>query len=193
MPSAESTLGQLRERLLTRLGSAKPFEQLVYRSSTPKYATETDLITGEGSKRQGGRWNPLGIAVVYASLTPETALAETLAHNRYYNLPIEDAMPRTFVALQVKTQCILDLTDGQVRQRLRFSLDAIRTVDWRHEMHLGRKPITHEIGQAAFEVGLEGLIVSSAADTKGKNLLIFPANLRPGSTVTVWNADQLKP
>ena len=51
MPSAEFTLGQLRERLLTQLGSAKPFEPLVYRSCTPKYATETDLITGEGSKR----------------------------------------------------------------------------------------------------------------------------------------------
>ena len=193
MPGAVSTLVQLRMRRLIRLGYAKPFGQLVYRSSTPKYATETDLITGEGSKRQGGRWNPLGIAVVYASLTPETALAETLAHDRYYNLPIENAMPRTFVALQVKTQSILDLTDGQVRRRLGVSLDAIRTVDWRSEMHLGRKPITQEIGQAAFEVGLEGLIVSSAADTKGKNLLIFPTNLQPGSTVTVLNADRLNP
>ena len=52
MPSAKPTLGQLLEGLLKLLGSAKPFEQMVYRSSTPKYATETDLITGEGSKRQ---------------------------------------------------------------------------------------------------------------------------------------------
>ena len=193
MPSAEPTLGQLRERLLKLLGFAKPFEQTVYRSSTPKYATETDLITGEGSKRQGGRWNPLGIAVVYASLAPETALAETLAHHRYYSLPIEDAMPRTFVALQVKTRCILDLTDAQVRQRLRLSLDAIKTLDWRHQMRLGRNPITQKIGQAAFEAELEGLIVPSAADTRGKNILIFPTNLQPGSKVSVLNADRLRP
>ena len=129
---------------------------------------------------------------MYASLTPETALAETLAHNRYYNLPIEDAMPRTFVALQVKTRCILDLTDGQVRKRMRLSLDAIKTQDWRHEMNLGRKPITQKIGQVAFEARVEGLIVPSAADTKGKNVLIFPTNLQPGSNVTVLNADRLK-
>lgn len=93
------TFDQLKSRLTRLLPSAVPFADTVYRSSTPRYANETDLITGEGSKRNGGRWNPPGIAVVYASLTPETAMAETLAHNRYYGIPQQDALPRTFVAI----------------------------------------------------------------------------------------------
>src|SRR5437763_631733 len=106
---ADPTFNQLQTRLARLAPSAVRFEGVVYRSSTPKYATEDDLLTGDGSRRFGGRWNPIGIAVVYAALTPETAMAETLAHNRYYGIPIEDAMPRTFVAIEVKLKSVLDL------------------------------------------------------------------------------------
>lgn len=83
---AEPSVEQLMARL-ARLPTAA-FDGVVYRSSTPRYATEADILTGEGSRRVGGRWNPTGIAAVYASLTSETAMAETLAHNRYYLVPI---------------------------------------------------------------------------------------------------------
>src|SRR4051794_3303894 len=115
---ADPTVEQLQARLARIASLAGPFEGVVYRSSTPEYATEADLLTGEGSRRTGGRWNPKGVAVVYASLTPETAMAETLAHNRYYGIPIEDAMPRTFLAIAAKMATVLDLRDGKVRQRL---------------------------------------------------------------------------
>ncbi|HEY3963758.1 MAG TPA: RES domain-containing protein [Planctomycetaceae bacterium] len=86
------TLEQLKARL-TQLGrSATEFVESAYRSSIPKYAKEAELLTGEGSRRHGGRWNPIGIAVVYAALTPETAMAETLAHNRYYGVANSDAL-----------------------------------------------------------------------------------------------------
>ena len=101
MPASEPTLEQLKTRLTKLPPQAISFAGVGYRSSTPKYANETDLLTGEGSKRNGGRWNPAGIPVVYLSLTPETAMAETFAHHRYYNIPVEDAMPRTFVAVDV--------------------------------------------------------------------------------------------
>jgi RES domain-containing protein len=187
------TSDQLKKRLARLLPSAVAYAMTVFRSSTPKYANEADLLTGEGSRLKGGRWNPIGIAAVYASLTPETAMAEALAHYRYYGVPLRDSMPRTFVAIAVNLQAILDLRDGTVRQRLQVSRDRILTVDWRKEVQAGREPITQAIGRAASEVGLEGLIVPSAADTKGKNVLIFPTNLQPGSNVTVLNADHLKP
>ncbi len=38
---------------------------------------------------------------------------------------------------------------------------------------------------------LEGLIVPSAADPNGHNLLVFPENLDAGSTATVLHADRL--
>jgi RES domain-containing protein len=122
-------LERLKARLMRLLPLAITFAGSAYRSSTPKYANELDLLTGEGSKRNGGRWNPVGIAAVYASLTPETAMAETLAHNRYYGIPAEDAMPRTFVALGVTLQAVLDFRLGLVRQRIQVSSDRILTVD----------------------------------------------------------------
>jgi RES domain-containing protein len=190
---ADPTLEQFQTRLTRLVASAVSFEGVVYRSSTPQYANETDLLTGEGSRRFGGRWNPIGISLVYASLTPETAMAETLAHNRYYGIPIEDAMPRTFVAIKVKLHMLLDLRDGDVRRRLQMSEDRILGVDWRAEMHAGHEPITHPLARAVHAGPWEGLIVPSSADRNGHNLLIFPDKLGPNSTMTVANADRLRP
>lgn len=69
MRTPDPSLEQLRLRLTKLLPSAISFSGQGFRSTTPKYATETDLLTGEGSKRYGGRWNPPGIAVIYASLS----------------------------------------------------------------------------------------------------------------------------
>lgn len=183
----------LKARFTRLLPVAGAFTGTVYRSSTPQYATETDLLTGEGSRKSGGRWNPSGLAVVYASLTPETALAETLAHNRYYAIPVQNAMPRTFVAISAKLHAVLDLRIGTVRRRLQVSLERILTVDWRKEVDAGLAPITQSLGQAASEVGLEGLIVPSAADSNGHNLLVFPRNLQTGSQIRVLAAERLMP
>jgi RES domain-containing protein len=185
------TLEQLKTRLTRLLPSATAFEEIVYRSSTPEYARESDLLTGEGSRRNGGRWNPIGITAVYASLTPETAMAETLAHNRYYGIPIEDAMPRTFVAMEARLQAVIDFRLGSIRQRVQVSLDRILSVDWRSEVRVGREPITQTIGRAASEIGLEGIIVPSAVDPNGHNLLVFPENLQSGSEIRVLRPDRL--
>jgi len=188
---ADPTLEQLQSRLALPKLTSSPFDAVVYRSSSPKYATESDLLTGEGSRRMGGRWNPIGIAVVYASLTPETAMAETLAHNRYYGIPIEDAMPRTFVAIDVKLAHVLDFRNGIVRQRLQVSETKLLYVDWREEVRASRVPITQRLGKAAFASGLEGLIVPSAADAQQHNLLWFPGHLGSKSVVKVMNLNKL--
>jgi RES domain-containing protein len=192
MPHSGPTLKQLKSRLDRLLPLATAFNGIGYRSSTPEYATEADLLTGEGSKLHGGRWNPVGIAAVYASLTPETAMAETLAHNRYYSISIEDSMPRTFVAIEANLHVVLDLRDGSIRRRLQVSEERILTADWRKDMRGGHEPITQMVGQAAYETGWEGLIVPSAADLKGHNLLVFPEKLQSRSWLQVLHADRLR-
>lgn len=191
MANPGPTLAQLKDRLTRLLPVAKSFSGIAYRSTTPHYATEADLLTGEGSRRNGGRWNPIGIAVVYASLTPEIAMAETLAHHRYYGIPIEDAMPRTFVAIESALRVVLDFCDGGVRRRLQVSEERILTVDWRQEARAGHEPITQTIGRAVHEGKREGMIVPSAADPKGHNLLVFPANLEASSSFRVFRAENL--
>jgi RES domain-containing protein len=193
MPKPSPSLRQLKRRLQILLSSAVPFVGTVYRATSPKYATEADLLTGEGSRRYAGRWSPTGLAVVYAAMTPEAAMAESLAHNRYYGIPVEDAMPRTFAGIQVRLNVVLDLRAGEIRQRLQFSERHMLGLDWRKELEAGRQPVSQTIGQAAYEVGFEGLIVPSAARPKGHNLLVFPNKLRQSSKIAILNPEHLHP
>ena len=191
MTTAIPTLEQLKSRLTKLQKMAMPFSETVFRSCTPKYASQSDLLTGEGSRQNGGRWNPKGIAAIYASLTPETAMAETLAHYRYYAMPIEDAMHRTFVAIETHLNEVIDRRQGIVRQRIGISLNRILTVDWRKEVSAGNEPVTQRLGRAAYEINVEALIVPSAADPDGYNVLIFPDNLKSNSTIRLLHDDQL--
>lgn len=173
------------------IASAFPIQEILYRSSSPKFANSKDLLSGEGSRRFGDRWNPVGLRVVYASLTPLTAMAETLAHHRYYHIPIQEAMPRTFVALEVNLKVVLDLTLSPVLEQLQITRSEILGIDWRASVQAGQRPLTQTIGNLAHQLGLEGLIFPSAADAEGKNFLLFPDNLRTESQVYVINSDKL--
>ncbi|MCY7357675.1 MAG: RES family NAD+ phosphorylase [Rudanella sp.] len=51
---------------------------LVYRLYKSTYIAEP--LSAEGSRRAGGRWNPKGFPILYASATPELALLEVVAH-----------------------------------------------------------------------------------------------------------------
>jgi len=175
-------------RAIARL-PRRPWSGVAYRSVSPAWAGDRDLLSGEGVRRYGGRWNAAGgFAAVYASLTPETAVGEALAHVRHYGIPEADAMPRIVVALDAAVAALLDLTDGSVRRSLRVSRRRLRTDPWRSAAEGGREALTQAIGRAAFEAGLEALLVPSAADRRGANLVVFPARLRPGSRLAVRTA-----
>jgi RES domain-containing protein len=176
------------DQLQSRLG---PWAGTVYRNCIPQYATNKDLLAGAGSSLNGGRWNPAGIRAVYASLTPETSMAEALSHFRYYGINVADAMPRVFVAIQVKLTKLLDLTAPDVRRSLKLPINLALHEDWRKVQCSGAECLSQMIGRAAAAVGLEGLIVPSDADPSGKNLVCFPDNLAAKSKLVVHRADEL--
>ena len=166
--------------------SVRPWSGVAYRSASPAYVGARDLLSGEGVRRHGGRWNAAGaFTAVYASLSPETAIAEALAHFRYYAIPEADAMPRVLVALEASLAALADLTDGRARRTLKVSRRRMRGDGWRRAAEQGRESLTQAIGRAAFEAELEALLVPSAADRTGANLVVFPARLRPGSRLAV--------
>ena len=173
-------------RALARNGALiGPWSGVAFRSTSPAYANSRDLLSGEGVRRYGGRWNPPGLAAVYASATPEIALAEALAQFRRYGIPDRDAMPRVLVAIEARLDRVLDLTDGQVRRALRVSRRRMAGEDWRGLQARGQEAVTQAIGRLASEAGVEGLLAPSAAVPDGKNLVVFPAALRPGSRLAV--------
>ena len=162
---------------------------VAYRSVSPAYAGTRDLLSGEGVRRHGGRWNAAGsFAVVYASLSPETAVAEALARVRHYGIPDADALPRVLVALDASLASLADLTDGGARRILGVSRRRLRSEPWRRAADAGREALTQAIGRAAFAAGLEALLVPSSASRAGANLVVFPERLRTGSRLAVRRA-----
>jgi RES domain-containing protein len=182
----------LDARFANLLHRAAPLEGTVYRSAAPRYANSSDLLSGEGSRKNGARWNPVGLAAVYGSFTPQAALEESLAHANYYSLPVHASMPRTFVAIEFTLELVLDLTEGRNRQAIAIAEKRLLECDWRAEMRAGEVPITQQVGQAASSAGFEAILVSSAAHPAGQNLVVFVDNLQPGSELAMVAPDRLR-
>lgn len=186
--SKHASLQNRVKHLVTR---TIPLSGEIYRSTSPRYANSIDLLTGDGSRRFGGRWNPPGVRAVYGSFTPQTALEESLAHADYYSLPVNSTMPRTFVAIEFTLTAVLDLTDGRNRQVLGISEKRLLECDWRADMKRGTSPITHQVAGAVAHAGIEAVLTRSAADPAGRNLVIYMDNLRSGSSLDVVAPDRL--
>ncbi len=169
---------------------AIPFAGTIFRSVSVRHSRLSDISSGEGSFRFGGRWNPPGIRANYGSLTPETAMAETLASARYHGFAVHTAMPRVFVAMEASLSRILDLSDPQVLRTAKVSTGSLVKVDWRTEMDSGKTPITQAIGKLAAFHQLEALLVPSAAALGQLNLVTFVDNLQPGSQLEVLSPDE---
>jgi RES domain-containing protein len=52
----------------------------IYRLQSAHYGLPKDFLSGKGAEITGGRWNPIGVPVVYTSLTVELASLEYLVH-----------------------------------------------------------------------------------------------------------------
>jgi filamentous hemagglutinin len=168
---------------------------VVYRSASVAYANRDDLLTGAGAKRAGARWNPPGsMATVYTSLGIATATAEALSHHHYFDLPLETALPRVLVSIRVNLGRVLNLTEQRVARALGVSRARLTGEDWRASNVRGEEALTQAIGRLAWQAEWEGLLVPSAQDPGGVNLIIFPGNLvPPASYLLIINRDQLPP
>jgi RES domain-containing protein len=181
---------EILRRVQLLASSACGWTGTVYRNAGLRFAGETDILTGEGSGKRGGRWNPRGIATVYSSLTPEAAMLEALSHFRYYGWDIADAMPRLFVAIDVSLEGVLDLTDGSIRQRLGVSTQRMVADDWRKLQHAGAVSLTQMIGRAAAAAGIEGLLTPCSCDPAKTNIVWFPKNLSGNSKIVIHKANE---
>lgn len=173
---------------------AASFRGTLYRVSDPTYANTRDLLTGEGSRKFGGRWNALGsFPVVYLAQSIEGAIAETLGMAGHYGFNPAARLPLTLVAVEVILSAVLDLTDAQVRKRLGVTLSAMGQCDWRGENTAGREAITQALGRAAFANGLHGIMVPSATKRTFINVNVFPSSLGGSEKLAILRADRLPP
>ena len=171
-------------------GLAKRWRGFGFRSVTPDRADAVKILSGQGSFHMGGRWNaPGSVCAAYASTKPEVALAEALAHFRYNGFQDEDAMPRVTVALEFRLHKVLNLTNSKVRRQLKLDLREIMAEDWRKLQDARKESQSQCLGRAVAAAGFEGMLVPSAAVTKGINLVYFPDNAIRGGVAQLYEKE----
>ena len=82
------------------------FKGAVFRGHDPRWSHAPE--SGEGAKRNGGRFNPKGVAALYTSLSQSGAWVEAQQGFRF------KAQPLTICQYDVDCERVLDLTDETV-------------------------------------------------------------------------------
>ena len=127
----------------------------------------------------GARWNPAGVAAIYASLTREGALAE--AEHQIAVQPIRPRARRSIYELTVVLNSVLDLTDRTLLLGLGVDEDGLCADDML---------ACREVGGAAASLSCDGILVQSAR-AEAINLVIFAANLGDGTRFDVQAREEL--
>jgi len=172
-----------RAQLQELISNAAPLEGNFFRSGAFQYFHPDDVISGEGPRVYGGRFVPLGIPAVYASVEEDTALRE--AATRQSSLRGQKKTdfreyPRLTYVLHIKTDRSLDLSTALPTELQRLVIDCL-------------EPDQHAASQQLASVwiadGIESIVFPSATGV-GRNVAVYVANARPQS-VSVVNRDEV--
>lgn len=123
---------------------------------------DRDPLGTTGARLNGGRWNPPGLAVLYASLEPETVRAEFVQNAERRGVPESGIYPLRLARLRVHAKTV-DLTRPDRLEALGMDAPVLTLAAVRN---------TQRIGRAAAAAGIEALLVPSAA-APGRNLVIL--------------------
>src|SRR5947207_12562683 len=152
----------LKQRLEQHPELFRPWKGTTYRVTTLKYRDPREILRGEGSFRNGGRWNGIeSFRAVYGSIDAVVALAEQQASAKYANLPYPFREKRLVVAIDLDLVRIIDLTVAENLEKLSVTEEELRE-DWRKVQEQGFESFTQALGRALFEAKAKGLMARSA-------------------------------
>lgn len=129
------------------------FEGLLYRALNPVWAREP--LSGEGTRRHGGRFNPKGLPVLYTSVSIMTALREA---NQIGTL-----QPTTLVAYRAELDAVFDATSADALEGRGLDPAELGADDWRVRMRDDGKAPTQLFAERLIGDGYVGLRVRSFA------------------------------
>jgi RES domain-containing protein len=184
---------ELFDRIAELLPLAIRFDGTIVRSVGLRYANEESFLSGEGAARYGGRWNRPGLDAVYASLDVITATSEAYQCFLSYGFSLSAIRPRVTAGATAKLTVVCDLTDKTIRRRIGFTLDDLLDEDWQGIQAAGQESWTQAIGRGCRSAGFEAILVPSARNRRGKNIVIFPNRLRRDSRLAGLASKDLPP
>jgi RES domain-containing protein len=172
-----------RKQLAELIASATPLQGDFFRSVAFRYFHPDDVISGEGTQLNGGRFVPVGVRAVYASVEEKTALLEVsmrksaLGGQSQINV---GAYPRMTYILSVATHRHLDLA-----VTLPLELATVVRLCLRGP---GYSP-SQELAAIWIAEGIDSVVFPSVTGS-GRNVAIYLGNVRAGS-ITVRNRDEV--
>ncbi len=183
-------LYQIHSGNLVFPNSITHWQGTTYRFASLRYADRESFTNGEGARRSGGRFSPIGgPRTVYLSLDTSTATAELNSWYEYYSIPAVAFQPRLLAAVAVSVERLLDLSCPETLSHLGLS-DTLLAVEWRDASDIGTVAPTQILGRVAYEVGFEGLYIKSVRRVGGFNLALFPDNYLPNSHALMLNREE---
>ena len=139
----------------------------VYRAHHPRWAFEP--TSGEGARRQGGRFNRPGTPALYTGLRMETAWLEAQQGFAF------KAQPLTLCSYTVDCADVLDLTQPAALAALDIAgCDLVCA--WEDLADRGQDPPTWLLAERLVDAGAAGIIVPSFAHRAGpddRNLVLW--------------------
>lgn len=142
------------------------FQGPLYRALNPVYARAP--LSGEGAKRHGGRFNPVGVAALYTSCSIMTAIREA---NQIGSL-----QPTTLVAYEADIGPIFDATNPAALAPYAMTDEGLAADDWRERLRQDGKSPTQVFAETLQGAGFHGMQVRSFAKGAGaqdSNLVLW--------------------
>lgn len=143
------------------------FRGLVYRAHDPRWYWPP--VSGEGARLHGGRFNRVGVAALYTSLQPGTAMREASV----IGMPMQ---PVLVCAYDVDSKPIFDAADPSQRAALGIAGQDLRCPTWEREMREGQVPASQIVADRLISAGYAGMIAPAyyrAAGPEERNLVLW--------------------
>ena len=173
-----------RKQLGVLIAGATSLKGDFFRSVAFRYFHPDDVISGDGTRLHGGRFVPLGVRAVYASLEEETALREVTSRKSALGGRSQISVgeyPRMTYVLSVATNRNLDLAATLPSELANIVRLCLRRPGYHASQELAAIWISEDI---------ESVVFPSATGV-GRNAAVYLANADAGSVVVSNRAEVL--
>lgn len=147
-------------------------------------ATFRSFLYG-GRYNRGAKYERKAFGALYLTDTPANGLLEVGA--MVNGVPARLA-PRLLLSVDADLQAVIDLRPPQAHAALGVTIGDLTACGWQRAQKRART-VTQEIGAAAFDLGLEALLVPSARAAGHYNLVVIEPCLLIGSSLQVYVGD----